>query len=133
MGDPRIDRFPARPENRPGQVVIGLDKTAAPGPFTGIVQLRRRRAMSEDRETRIKRLRLRSWRRGTKEMDLILGSFADKQMHLLSDADLDAHEAIMAENDQDLYRWISGQVEMPDEIRPALERVADHFSKQKAE
>ncbi len=86
--------------------------------------------MVEDRETRIKRLRLRSWRRGTKEMDLILGSFADQQLKLLSDAELDAHEAMMAENDHDLYQWISGQAEVPDEIGPALRRVADHFLKQ---
>jgi antitoxin CptB len=87
----------------------------------------------EDRETRLKRLRLRSWRRGTKEMDLILGSFADEQMHLLSDAELDAHEVIMAEHDHDLYQWVSGQAEVPEEIRPAIGRVTDHFLKQKAE
>ena len=89
--------------------------------------------MAEDRDTRLKRLRLRSWRRGTKEMDLILGSFADEQMPLLSDAELDAHEVIMAEHDHDLYQWISGQVEVPEEIRPALNRVTEHFLKQKTE
>jgi antitoxin CptB len=89
--------------------------------------------MPEDRQTRLKRLRLRSWRRGTKEMDLILGSFADEQMHLLSDADLDLHEAIMAEHDHDLYQWISGQAAIPDEIRDAIRRVAVHFSKQNTE
>ncbi len=89
--------------------------------------------MAEDRETRLKRLRLRSWRRGTKEMDLILGSFSDHRMHLLSDAELDAHEAIMAENDHDLYQWISGQAAIPEEIAPAIRFVADHFSKQNTE
>lgn len=89
--------------------------------------------MAEDRETRIKRLRLRSWRRGTKEMDLIMGSFADHRLHLLSDAELDAHEAIMAEHDHDLYQWISGQAEVPDEIGPALRLVRDHFLKQNTE
>ncbi len=96
-------------------------------------QLAQADSMSEDRETRLKRLRLRSWRRGTKEMDLILGSFADQRMHLLSDDELDAHEVIMAENDHDLYQWISGQAEIPEEIGPAIRLVADHFSKQKTE
>ena len=39
-----------------------------------------------DRETRIKRLRIRSWRRGTKEMDMILGPFADSGLDGLDDA-----------------------------------------------
>ena len=38
--------------------------------------------MAETRETRIKRLRMRSWRRGIKEMDLILGGFADAGVHV---------------------------------------------------
>lgn len=83
--------------------------------------------MAEDRETRLRRLRLRSWRRGTKEMDLVLGAFADEEMRGLSDADLDAHEVIMAENDHDLYQWISGQAEIPPEIEPAIARVTKHF------
>ncbi|NIP76442.1 MAG: succinate dehydrogenase assembly factor 2, partial [Xanthomonadales bacterium] len=40
--------------------------------------------MTGDRETRLRRLRIRSWRRGTREMDLILGPFADARL-----ADLD--------------------------------------------
>ena len=89
--------------------------------------------MREDRDTRLKLLRLRSGRRGTKEMDLLLVSFADHRMHQLSDSELDAHEGIMAENDHDLYQWISGQAEIPQEIAPAIRLVADHFSKQKTE
>lgn len=85
--------------------------------------------MAEDRETRLRRLRLRSWRRGTKEMDLVLGAFADEEMCTLSETDLDAHEAIMAENDHDLYQWISGQAEVPAEIAPAIARVTSHFMK----
>lgn len=106
---------------------------AARGIQVGVRQPAEAETVSEDRETRLKRLRLRSWRRGTKEMDLILGSFADRRMHLLSDAELDAHEAIMAENDHDLYQWISGQADIPQEIEPAIRLVADHFSKQNTE
>jgi antitoxin CptB len=83
--------------------------------------------MAEDRETRLRRLRLRSWRRGTKEMDLVLGAYADEEMRNLSEADLNAHEVIMAENDHDLYQWISGQSEVPSEIAPAISRVTKHF------
>lgn len=63
--------------------------------------------MSEDHETRLRRLHMRCWRRGMKEMDLIFGNFAKGPMHDLNAADLDAFEALMDESDQDLYRWIS--------------------------
>lgn len=70
--------------------------------------------LAETRETRLKRLRLRSWRRGTREMDLILGPFADSGLAELDDAALDAYEALMEENDWDLYYWITGAREVPE-------------------
>ena len=57
-------------------------------------------------ETRIKRLRMRSWRRGMKEMDLILGPFADAHAAGLDAGLLAQYEALLEENDQDLYAWI---------------------------
>ncbi len=81
----------------------------------------------EDRETRLKRLRLRSWRRGIKEMDLMLGSFADEKMAELTDLELDAHEILMAEHDQDLLVWVTGQQETPKEIETALSRVKAYY------
>ena len=77
----------------------------------------------EDRETRLKRLRLRSWRRGTKEMDLILGKFADVYLADLSPDELDQHEILMGEPDQDLYQWISGQVEVPAKFAGSIRRI----------
>lgn len=85
----------------------------------------------EDRETRLKRLRMRSWHRGIKEMDLILGGFADSEMANLSPEELDAHEMMMSENDHDLYQWVSGQSEVPPEISSAIARVTAHFLKTK--
>ena len=76
-----------------------------------------------DRETRIKRLRIRSWRRGTKEMDMILGPFADSGLAELDDAALDAIEALLDENDNDLYTWVAGTVETPEAHRAAIETV----------
>ncbi len=80
-------------------------------------------------QTRLKKLRLRSWRRGTKEMDLILGHFADTVISSLTPAELDAHEALMAENDQDLYQWVTGQVPTPDPFGPLIADVAQMFQK----
>jgi antitoxin CptB len=80
--------------------------------------------MTDDAETRLKRLRIRSWRRGTKEMDLLLGPYADAALAELDGAALDAFEALLAENDQDLYAWISGAAPSDPRHAAALGRVA---------
>jgi len=64
--------------------------------------------MTESHDTRLKRLKIRSWRRGTREMDLILGPFADAELARLGEAELAAYEALLEENDHDLYAWVSG-------------------------
>ncbi len=83
--------------------------------------------MTETTETRIKRLRIRSWRRGMKEMDLILGPFADACLAALGPQALDAFEALLAENDQDLLAWVTGAAAAPERHRAALNRVSAHI------
>ncbi|MFQ5439169.1 MAG: succinate dehydrogenase assembly factor 2 [Paracoccaceae bacterium] len=72
--------------------------------------------MTETRDIRLKRLKMRSWHRGTQEMDLILGAFADSHLRDLSERDLDIFERLLDEADQDLYRWMSGQTAPPEEF-----------------
>ncbi|MDQ7080519.1 MAG: succinate dehydrogenase assembly factor 2 [Paracoccaceae bacterium] len=79
---------------------------------------------SETPEHRLKRLKMRSMRRGIKEMDLILGPFADKGLAGLDPAALDLYERMLAENDQDLYQWFSGQKATPDEYVALIEHVS---------
>ncbi len=81
--------------------------------------------MSETAEARLKRMTMRSWRRGTKEMDLILGPFADAHLAQLSEDELQTYDALLAENDQDLMAWILGQSDPPPALAPLLRRVAD--------
>ena len=81
---------------------------------------------TESPDARLKRMRMRSWRRGTKEMDLILGPWADAHLDGLSAAELDVYDALLAENDQDLMAWVLGQGAAPDAIAPLLGRIADH-------
>jgi antitoxin CptB len=64
---------------------------------------------------------------GIKEMDLILGGWADAHLAGLDDATLDAFEAVLAEADQDLYSWVSGQAEPPASLAPMLTRIAAEF------
>lgn len=80
--------------------------------------------MTETRDTRLKRLKIRSWRRGTREMDLILGPFADAELVRLPDAELDAFEALLEENDQDLYAWVSGTAAAAPPHQGLIRRIA---------
>jgi antitoxin CptB len=83
-------------------------------------------AEDEAGETRLKRLRIRSWRRGTREMDMLLGPFADAALPSLAPAELDAYEVLLSENDRDLYAWISGARPADPRHAAALDRVARH-------
>jgi antitoxin CptB len=79
--------------------------------------------MSESRETRLKRLRLRSWRRGTREMDLILGPYADATLAALDAGALEAYEALLEEPDPDLYDWVAGSAPPPDAHAQTIGRI----------
>jgi antitoxin CptB len=70
----------------------------------------------EDIQILRKRLVYRSWHRGTREMDLLLGSFADKHVPDFTPADLQVYQALLEQNDPDLYNWITGQAEPPANI-----------------
>ena len=65
--------------------------------------------MNETQEHRLKRLKMRSMRRGIKEMDLILTAYADANLGAMEDAELSLYDALLNENDQDLYQWVTGQ------------------------
>ncbi|MEP0963131.1 MAG: succinate dehydrogenase assembly factor 2 [Roseobacter sp.] len=70
--------------------------------------------MAELHEHRIKRLKMRSMRRGIKEMDLILQRFAEAHLESMSDADLTLYDEMLSENDHDLYQWVTGQTSAPE-------------------
>lgn len=80
--------------------------------------------MTEDRETRLKRLAMRSMRRGIKEMDLILHAFAGTALAGMSDAELDLYDRLLSENDHDLYAWITGQATPPAALAGLVARIA---------
>lgn len=63
---------------------------------------------SEPLDPRRRRLLFRAWRRGIREMDLILGRFADARLASLSERDLADMEMLMNVPDQDLFAWITG-------------------------
>jgi antitoxin CptB len=66
---------------------------------------------SPDRlDARRRRLLFRAWRRGMREMDLILGRFAEARLAALPDRDLSDMERLMDVPDQDLFAWVTGAV-----------------------
>ena len=69
--------------------------------------------MTEDRETMVKRLRMRSMRRGIKEMDLILAAFCDRKIESFDQKTLGLYDSLLSENDHDLYGWVGGQIATP--------------------
>jgi antitoxin CptB len=76
---------------------------------------------------RRKRILFRAWHRGIREMDLILGQFADDEISNLSDAQLDELEIIMDEEDADLVNWITGLKPVPEHYQtPLFEKIASY-------
>ena len=80
--------------------------------------------MTETHDIRLKRLTMRSMRRGTKEMDILLSRFAEARLAAMPPAELDVYEALLEENDQDLYRWVSGQDQAPGPLRALVAEIA---------
>ena len=80
-------------------------------------------ARPETPQNRLRRLRMRSWRRGMREMDLLLGPFADAELDELAPGELDVYERFLSENDQDLYLWVTGARGGPDMFEGILRRI----------
>ena len=73
------------------------------------------------------RLHFRSWHRGTREMDLLLGNFADAHLHAFTPDQLDLYEAMLEVNDPEIYDWITGKSAIPSEHDNDVVRLACGF------
>ncbi|AXC51111.1 succinate dehydrogenase assembly factor 2 [Paracoccus suum] len=73
---------------------------------------------------------MRSWRRGMREMDLLLGPFAEAELPAMPPRERDAYAALLEENDQDLYAWVIAASgggtgsPAPAEYAPLIDRIA---------
>ena len=76
-----------------------------------------------DSDIRRKRLLFRSWHRGTREADLILGSFAEANLAAFDDTALDRYEALLECPDADLFDWITGRAAPPPEYDSDVTRL----------
>ena len=78
----------------------------------------------EPRAHRLRRLAMRANRRGIKEMDIILGRFAETGLGALDAEMLDLYDALLSENDHDLYQWVTGQSAPPPRFAGLVDRIA---------
>ena len=80
---------------------------------------------SAELDPRRRRMLFRAWHRGIREMDLIFGQFADLELAGLPETDLDEFEGILAEDDNDLFKWICGEKDLPERLQtPLFARIA---------
>jgi antitoxin CptB len=78
-------------------------------------------------EPRRKKLLFRAWHRGMREMDLIMGRFAEAALDGMSDAALDTFELLIEAPDRDLLAWITGREDTPVNYDTAVFRALKAF------
>ena len=72
-----------------------------------------------------KRLSIRSWRRGTKELDLILGQFSDKNLTELQVSELNLYEKFLSNDDYLIYNWLFGKEDSPEIFKSLVKRIQE--------
>ena len=79
-----------------------------------------------------KRLIFRSWHRGTREIVLMLGGFADAHLPAFNADELDLYEQFLSNSDPDIYNWITGQEPLPTaEGNEVTFKILDFFASKK--
>ena len=68
---------------------------------------------SEGLDVRRRKLLFRAWHRGLREVDLILGRFADGNVETLNEAELSEFEGLMDVPDGELLAWLTGETDVP--------------------
>jgi antitoxin CptB len=91
----------------------GTAPLARRGPKVYIPAVMTDNAKGGSLETRRKRLLFRAQRRGFKEVDLIFGTFAAREISSLDDAGLDALEALLDASDHDVFAWLKAELPLP--------------------
>jgi antitoxin CptB len=66
-------------------------------------------------DARRRRILFRAWRRGMREMDLVMGNFADQEIAVMSEAELNEFETLLEAPDPVVLAWITGEEPTPAE------------------
>jgi antitoxin CptB len=84
-------------------------------------------------ETERKRLIFRAWHRGTREMDLIMGRFADETVPELDQEGLAQFSDMLNLTDPQLYDYICGREQVPANLHsPILQQLLDYYDANRA-
>ena len=83
--------------------------------------------MSEERLHKIKRLKMRSMRRGIKEMDIILSHFASNRLEGMTLDQLSNYDLLTLENDHDLYSWVTGIAKPPQKFSYLINEILENL------
>jgi len=86
-------------------------------------------AQADDRETSLKRLHYRAWRRGTLEMDLLLGRFADAHLAAMDEGQLGRFSTLLDLPDPDIHAWVDGRRPIPEDQRSDIVDMILNFHK----
>ena len=84
---------------------------------------------SDGLDLRRRKLLFRCWHRGMREMDLIMGRFADSALQELSDAELADLERLIELPDRDLLSWVTGEAGVPPDVDTVVFRRMRDFHK----
>ena len=76
-----------------------------------------------------KKLSIRSWRRGTKELDLILGKFSDENIAKLEISELDLYEQLLSNDDHLIYSWLFQKEESPKSFKILVEKIQESMNR----
>jgi antitoxin CptB len=85
---------------------------------------------SEGLDPRRRKLLFRAWRRGVRETDLIVGRFADAYIDKFDDAALDDFERLIEVPNAELYAWVVGAEDAPQEFDTTVLRQLISFHAQ---
>jgi antitoxin CptB len=78
---------------------------------------------SADLDPRRRRMLFRAWHRGMREMDILMGQFADSALPNMPESELDAFEALLEAPDPELFKWLTGAAPLPAEFDTSVFRA----------
>ena len=74
-----------------------------------------------------KKLSIRSWRRGTKELDIILGQFSDENISRFEKFEINLYEQLLSKDDHIIYSWLFEKEECPKIFKILIKKIQKHM------
>ena len=76
-----------------------------------------------------KKLSIRSWRRGTKELDLILGRFSDGNIRKFEKFELYVYKQLLSNDDHLIYSWLFEKEETPEIFKLMVKKIQESMGR----